>query len=111
MGTLSTPPRLKAPETVRANEVFTVKSVVAHPMESGQRKDENGLLIPRRIIHRLRVLFAGTEVLSADWHPGISANPYWEFSLKVEHSGPLVVEWYDDDGSRYQAEAHITVVS
>lgn len=103
-------PRLKVPASVRRGEVFTVKSILAHPMESGLRKDEHGLLIPRRIVRQVTVSLDGQELMRADWNPGISANPYWEFALKADHSGSLVMEWQDDDGSLYRAEAAVTVV-
>lgn len=109
MSELAPIPRLKVPERVTAGAVFWVKSILPHPMESGLRRNESGQIIPRHIITRVTVSLHDETVLSADWHPGISANPYWEFALKTDRSGLLVMEWDDENGSRYRTEAQITV--
>ena len=46
-------PRVKVPSKVAKGEVFEVKSLISHTMESGQRKDrKTGETIPRMIINR-----------------------------------------------------------
>jgi len=102
-------PRVKVPKSASAGEVITIKTLISHPMESGQRKDKQGNLIPRRIINNFKCEFNGQPVFSCDIDPAISANPYFEFSAKVEESGTFVFTWVDDDGSVYTTEKAITV--
>ncbi len=107
---MSTPtPRIRMPSTAKAGEVIEVKTLISHPMESGQRKDAAGKPIPRKIIKQFVASFNGKEVFRADWHPSISANPYQSFFLRVPETGTFVFEWIDDDGSVYKAEKQVTV--
>lgn len=102
-------PRVKVPKTASAGEVVTIKTLISHEMESGQRKDRDGNVIPRKIINRFTCSFNGEEVFACDLDPAIAANPYFEFSAKVEESGTFAFAWTDDDGSVYTDEAEITV--
>jgi sulfur-oxidizing protein SoxZ len=92
-------PRVKVPDEVRKGEVFEVKALIPHTMESGQRKDKNGKRIPRDIINKFICKLNGKEVFSSDWYPAISANPYIEFWLKATDSGELELIWIDDNGT------------
>ena len=78
-------------------------------METGQRKDAQGNTIPRKIIKQFKATFNGREILSADWHPAISANPYQSFFVRVPETGTFEFTWTDDDGSVYKAEQKVTV--
>lgn len=103
-------PRVKAPKSAKAGETVTIKTLISHPMETGQRKDKKtGELIPRQIINRFVATFNGEEVVNVAIEPAVSANPYIEFDLVVPETGTLVLEWTDDDGSVYTKEAEITV--
>ena len=103
-------PRVKVPAKVAKGEVFEVKCLVSHKMESGQRKDrKTGEKIPRLIINRFTATFNGQEVFAADWHPAISANPYMSFYMKIEESGELELTWIDDEGEKTVAKKKLTV--
>jgi sulfur-oxidizing protein SoxZ len=102
-------PRLRVPSEAKKGEVIQIKSLVAHPMETGFRKDESGKLIPREIINTFVCTFNGREVFRADLEPAIAANPYFEFTVKVEESGTFVFAWKDDNGAVTTAEQSITV--
>ncbi|MEO9613291.1 MAG: thiosulfate oxidation carrier complex protein SoxZ [Nitratireductor sp.] len=107
---MATPkPRVKLPKTASAGEIITIKTLISHQMESGQRKDKNGDPIPRQIINKFSCEFNGTPVFSCDIDPAISANPYFEFNAKVAESGTFKFTWVDDDGSVYEHEASIEV--
>jgi len=108
---MATPkPRVRLPKTATKGEVIEVKTLISHPMESGQRKDsKTGETIPRKIINKFTCSFNGVEVFSADLHPAISANPYLSFHIKPEESGELEFSWVDDDGSVYKETAQLTV--
>ena len=69
-------PRVKVPKKAKAGEAITIKTLISHPMESGQRKDKKtGELIPRRIINKFVAKFNGTDVFWLDKQPAIAANP------------------------------------
>jgi len=102
-------PRVKVPKTASAGEVITIKTLISHKMESGQRKDKDGKTIPRQIINKFSCEFNGAPVFSCDIDPAISANPYFEFSAKVPESGTFKFAWVDDDGSIYSHEQAIEV--
>jgi len=102
-------PRIRVPATAKKGETIEIKTLVTHPMESGQRKDSAGNTIPRRIINALAVTYNGKPLFSAKLEPAIAANPYLAFFAKIEESGTLQFVWTDDDGSKYTAEHKITV--
>jgi len=102
-------PRVKVPKSASAGEVITIKTLISHPMESGQRKDNDGNPIPRQIINKFTCEFNGQVVFSCDMDPAVSANPYMEFSAKVNETGTFKFTWVDDDGSVYESENKITV--
>ena len=95
-------PRVKVPKSVAAGEVVTIKSLISHKMESGQRKDAEGKLIPRSIINRFTCDFNGVNVIDVAIDPAVSTNPYFEFTAKVDAAGEFKFTWYDDDGSVYE---------
>ncbi|WP_158966331.1 thiosulfate oxidation carrier complex protein SoxZ [Chachezhania sediminis] len=94
-------PRVKVPGSVTPGEVITLKTLISHDMESGQRKDKDGNLIPRSIINRFTCDFEGENVIDVTMEPAISTNPYFEFDAKVPGAGTFTFTWYDDDGDVY----------
>lgn len=102
-------PRVRMPATAKAGEIIEVKTLISHEMESGQRKDAAGQVIPRKIIKEFKATFNGKEIMRVDWHAAISANPYQSFFVRVPESGTFVFTWTDDDGSVYKAEQKVTV--
>lgn len=102
-------PRVKAPKTAKQGDIVTIKTLISHPMESGQRKNEAGELIPRKIIHRFEATYNGDFVFAVDLAPSISANPFIEFKLKVEETGSLQLTWLEDGGAKFEHTAKITV--
>ena len=102
-------PRIKVPKTASAGEVIKIKSLISHTMESGQRKDKEGNVIPRMIINKFECLFNDETVFSCDIDPAIAANPFLEFRVKVEESGTFKFIWTDDEGTVVEAEKSIEV--
>lgn len=94
-------PRVKVPKSASAGETITLKTLISHPMESGQRKDSSGNVIPRSIINRFVCEFNGETVIDVKLEPAISTNPFFEFEAKVPESGEFTFTWYDDDGDVY----------
>ena len=100
-------PRVKAPKSAAAGEVVTLKTLISHKMESGQRKDKEGNVIPRSIINRFTCEFNGESVVDVTMEPAISTNPYFQFEATVPEAGDFVFTWYDDDGSVYTEQKSI----
>lgn len=79
-----------------------VRTMIAHPMETGYRPGVDGALLPRNLIRHFRCVFDdGTRavpVFSADLHPAIAANPYIAFFFVPPGNGQLVLSWEGDQG-------------
>ncbi len=102
-------PRVRVPSKASAGEEITIKTLISHPMESGQRKDKEGNTIPRSIINRFTATFNGELVIDVQMEPAISTNPYFEFVAKVPETGTFEFTWQDDDGSTYTESKEVTV--
>ena len=100
-------PRVKVPKTAAAGETITIKTLISHKMESGQRKDADGNVIPRSIINRFTADFNGQNVIDVALEPAISTNPYFQFDAVVPEAGEFKFTWYDDDGSVYETAKKI----
>jgi sulfur-oxidizing protein SoxZ len=101
--------RLQVPPRVKKGEVFEVRVLVQHPMETGFRRDMAGQAIPVNVVDRLACRINGKPVFRAELGTGIAANPYLVFTAVAEASGTVEVEWSDDRGERGSARAEITV--
>ena len=102
-------PRVKVPKSVDAGETITIKTLISHKMESGQRKDGDGNPIPRSIIHRFVADFNGQNVIDVVLAPAISTNPYFQFEATVPEAGEFKFTWYDDDGSVYEETKTVAI--
>ena len=102
-------PRVKVPKTAAAGDAITIKTLISHPMESGQRKDREGNVIPRSIINRFTCEFNGENVIDVAIEPAVSTNPYFEFQATVPEAGEFKFTWYDDDGSVYEETKEIAL--
>src|SRR4249920_3386746 len=89
---------INVPKQILYNEPFEVKVLISHPMESGQRRDQLGLTIPRDIINHFICALDGETVLEADLFPSIAANPFLSFSAVAANSGTLTLTFTDDHG-------------
>lgn len=106
---MSTKPRIKVePEGAKAGDILTVKTLVSHVMETGQRKDKDGKAIPRDIINTFAASLAGKEVFKVTLHPGISANPYISFNMRHPGTGELELTWVDDAGVKIIEKVMLT---
>ena len=100
--------RITLPSSARRGEVVTVRVLVRHPME--RAIDAPGLTpLPRRILHTMRVTYAGEEVFRMALSAGIAANPYVEFTTVAVETGEMVFEWEEDGGATYRREARLVV--
>jgi len=101
---------LNVPKTVPRGEPIEIRVLISHPMESGQRRGDDGRQVPRQIIHSFNCTYNGAEVVSLALHPAIAANPYFAFAATAEASGAIVLTWTDDAGVT-QTETALIVVT
>ena len=91
------------------NGETTVKALVKHPMETGRRKDkETGEAIPIHYIQEVTCSHQGEPVLTAEWGPTISKNPFMSFTFTGGAAGEKVeLSWKDNKGGSESASATI----
>lgn len=97
------------PQRAKRGEIIEIKTLIAHPMETGYRLDTTGAAIPRNIINRFVCTYNGAEVFRAELFPAIAANPFIAFSIAAGESGELAFSWTDDDGRTQTEIRQITV--
>jgi len=99
---------LNLPSQAKRGEIIEIKTLIAHPMETGYRLDSNGATIPRDIINRFVCTYNGDEIFRAELFPAIAANPFIAFCTVATESGELVFSWTDDRGQTQSETRQIT---
>ena len=86
--------------------VAEVKTLMKHNMETGTRKDDKtGELVPAHYIKVVSAELNGKPVMTANWGPAISKNPYFSFKIKGAKAGDVVkVSWEDNEGATASVE-------
>jgi sulfur-oxidizing protein SoxZ len=102
--------RLRVPKEARRGEIVEIKTLINHVMETGLRKDAEGKVVPRKIIKSFSCTFNDKPVIACDLEPAMAANPYIQFTTKVDESGVFKFVWIDDDGTITTAQESIKVV-
>lgn len=100
-------PRVRLPAQIRTGEVIEIRTLISHIMETGQRRNQEGQIVPRDIIRSFTCTLDGAEVFSMDLAPAISANPYIAFPLRVTGPGTLEMVWTNDAGEQRRATAEL----
>lgn len=86
----------------------TVRVLMAHEMETGQRKDGAGKTIPAWHITEVTASHNGKPVLTAEWGTGVAKNPFLQFTLKGAKAGDKVaIIWKDNRGESRTDEATV----
>ena len=86
-----------------------VRVLMAHEMETGQRKDAAGKTIPAWHISDVTATHNGKSVLTAEWGPAVSKNPFLQFTIKAAKAGDKVaVTWKDNKGDTRTDEATVS---
>jgi sulfur-oxidizing protein SoxZ len=101
--------RLSVPATAKRGELFAIRLIIQHPMETGFRLDAAGKAYAKNVIHDIACRYNGVEVMRMELSSGIAANPYLEFFARAEASGEVLIDWLDDGGEKGQALARIVV--
>lgn len=99
------------PMKIRASlqgEIVEVKVLMSHEMETGQRKDASGAVIPAHYIQSVTAEWNGKTVMTADWGPAVSKNPYMAFRFKGGATGDKIrITWRDNKGETRTDEGTI----
>ena len=100
------------PMRIRAAEkdgIVDVKVLMKHDMESGQRKDAAGAIIPAWFIQTVVAQVNSKTVFSAEFGPAISKDPFLNFKFKGAVKGDeIVVDWVDNKGDKRSDKVKIT---
>ncbi|HZY15898.1 MAG TPA: thiosulfate oxidation carrier complex protein SoxZ [Ramlibacter sp.] len=100
------------PMRIRAQSkdgIAVVRVLMSHEMETGQRKDSAGKVIPAWHITDVTATHNGKQVLSAEWGPAVSKNPFLQFSVKGAKAGDKVaITWKDNRGDTRTDEATVS---
>ena len=94
--------------TQAAGDKVTVRVLVSHDMESGQRRGADGKVVPAHFIQTINATHNGKTVMSAQWGPAVSKNPFVQFSFTGGKTGDkVVVNWVDNKGDKRTDEAAV----
>ena len=87
----------------------TVKALMSHPMETGNRKDKKtGKKIPAHFIQEVACTHNGASVMTANWGPAVSKNPYVSFVLANAKAGDKIeMSWTDNKGEKDSASTQV----
>ncbi len=99
------------PMKVRATlkgDTGEIRVLMNHPMETGQRKDGSGKIVPRHFIQEVTLRVNGKVVLEGEISQAVSHNPVFSFRLKgVAKGDKLEIAWLDNKGDKNQTETAI----
>ena len=100
------------PMRIRAQasgEKTTVRVLMSHEMETGQRKDASGKVIPAWYINEVTASLNGKVILTAEWGPAVSKNPFMQFVVKGAKAGDkIAITWKDIKGETRTDEATVS---
>ena len=103
---MSDPMRIRAQA---AGDKVTVRVLMSHEMETGQRKDSTGKTIPAWFIQEVTALHNGKPVMTAQWGPSVAKNPFLQFSVKGAKAGDkITIAWVDNRGEKRSDEAVVS---
>jgi len=87
----------------------TVRVLMSHEMESGQRKDASGNTVPAWFIQEVTAKLNSKDVFYAEWGPAVSKNPFLQFTVKGAKAGDkIAVTWKDNKGDTRTDEATVS---
>ena len=92
-----------------AGDKATVRVLMSHEMETGQRKDSAGKTIPAWFIQEVTAAHNGKPVMTAEWGPSVAKNPFLQFNVKGAKAGDkITISWVDNKGDKRTDEATVS---
>ena len=102
---MAEPMRIRA--TLQA-DVADVRILMRHPMETGQRKDAKGEIVPVHFIQHVSVTHNGKTVLDAQWSQAVSRDPFLGLRVTGAKVGDkITVTWTDNTGDKRTDEVAV----
>ena len=89
---------INVPPSAKRGDVIEIRTLIAHPMETGYRAAEDGTIRPRNLIRRFTCHYDDVLVFSAELFPAVAANPFIAFTTVATASGTLRFSWNGDNG-------------
>ena len=103
------------PMRIRATlqgDVADVRIIMMHPMETGNRKDAKGVIVPAHFIRSVVVTHNDKPVLDAQWSQAVSRNPRLFLRVRGAKAGDRVsVTWVDNKADKRTDEAVVVPAS
>ncbi|SIT66534.1 sulfur compound chelating protein SoxZ [Ectothiorhodosinus mongolicus] len=88
--------------------VTNVRALISHPMETGQRRDNSGNVVEAHYITEVVAEMGSRHIMTANWGPAISRNPYLSFEFEGANTGEtLKLSWVDNKGEQDSTEVRI----
>ena len=92
-----------------AGDKTTVRVLMSHEMETGQRKDASGKVVPAWFIQEVTAQLNGKTVMTAQWGPSVAKNPFLQFNVKGAKAGDKIgITWVDNKGEKRSDEAVVS---
>jgi sulfur-oxidizing protein SoxZ len=89
-------------------DIAEVRVLMAHPMETGQRKDASGNPVPIHFIQTIVAQLNGKTVFQAETSQAIARNPVFGFKIKGAKAGDkLTITWVDNKGEKRTDEVAV----
>lgn len=96
------------PMKVRATlkgDTGDIRVLMNHPMETGQRKDGSGKIVPLHFIQNVEVKVNGRTMVEGQISQAVSRNPVFSFRVKGVKAGDRIeVSWLDNKGDTNKTE-------
>lgn len=102
--------RVKIPDECHVGDLIEIRTLIKHPMETGNRKNSKGQVVGKNIIKSLTIKFIDRIILNAEFGTGISENPFVSCWMKVTGSGDLSIVWEDDQGKQWSKRIPLNVI-
>ena len=90
-----------------ADGVIDARVLMAHEMETGTRKDASGKIVPAWFIQEVTCQVNGKTVMSAQWGPAVSKNPFLQFKARGKAGDKVTVAWVDNRGEKRTDETSV----
>ena len=97
------------PKQVRSGQMVTLQAMIGHPMETGQRADAQGQIVPKDIVRRMRAHPNNVLIFEVELFAAVAANPYVAFDFRATASGTLRLTWEGDRGFFHSEEVKLQV--
>lgn len=88
-----------------SGDIAEIRMLLAHPMETGLRKDESGKMVAAHFIQMLTVSLNGKPLISAQLNTSVAKNPFFAFRTRgIKPGDKLAVQWIDSRGEKRSDE-------